>query len=86
MIAVITGDVVNSRKLSELTMDNSGQVASEMVKYAIQNRNVKQDKIASLSGKSQSSVSEALKRAHYAEIMELESNYRTRIINLAKKA
>lgn len=86
MIAVITGDVVNSRKLSELTMDNWGQVASEMVKYAIQNRNVKQYKIASLSGKSQSSVSEALKRAHYAEIMELESKYRTRIINLAKKA
>ncbi|MCY1524151.1 hypothetical protein D9M68_590740 [compost metagenome] len=73
-------------KLALLTMDSWGQVASEMVKYAIQNRNVKQDKIASLSGKSQSSVSEALKRAHYAEIMELESKYRTRIINLTKKA
>lgn len=72
-------------KLALIAMDSWGQIAAEMVKYAIENQNTKQDKIAKISGRSQSSVSEALKRAHFNEIMELESRYRTQITKLIKK-
>ena len=72
-------------KLALITMDSWGQIAAEMVKYAIENQNTKQDKIAKISGRSQSSVSEALKRAHFTEIMELENRYRTQITKLIKK-
>jgi len=72
-------------KLALIAMDSWGQIAAEMVKYAIENQNTKQDKIAKISGRSQSSVSEALKRAHFTEIMELESRYRTQITKLIKK-
>ena len=66
-------------------MDSWGQISAEMVKYAIENQNTKQDKIAKISGRSQSSVSEALKRARYTEIMELESRYRDQINKLIRK-
>lgn len=72
-------------KLALITMDSWGQIAAEIVKYAIENQNTKQDKIAKISGRSQSSVSEALKRAHFTEIMELENRYRTQITKLIKK-
>ncbi len=72
-------------KLALISMDGWGQISAEMVKYAIENRNTKQDKIAKISGRSQSSVSEALKRAHYTEIMELESRYRNQITKLVRK-
>lgn len=72
-------------RLALIAMDNWGPVAAEMVKYAIENENVKQDKIAEISGKSQSSVSEALKRAYYTEIVALEEKYRSKITNLIKK-
>jgi predicted XRE-type DNA-binding protein len=72
-------------KLALIPMDSWGQIAAEMVKYAIENQNTKQDKIAKISGRSQSSVSEALKRARFTEIMELENRYRTQITKLIKK-
>jgi predicted XRE-type DNA-binding protein len=72
-------------KLALIAMDSWGQISAEMVKYAIENQNINQDKIAKISGRSQSSVSEALKRAHYTEIMELENKYRNTIIRLIKK-
>ena len=72
-------------KLALITMDSWRQITAEMVKYAIENQNTKQDKIAKISGRSQSSVSEALKRAHFTEIMELENRYRGQIIRLIKK-
>ncbi|RZK53687.1 MAG: transcriptional regulator [Pedobacter sp.] len=71
-------------KLASISMDSWGQISAEMVKYAIENQNTKQDKIAKLAGRSQSSVSEALKRAHFTEIMELENRYRTQIAQLIK--
>ena len=72
-------------KLALIAMDNWGTVAAEMVKYAIENKNINQEKIAELSGRSQSSVSEALKRAHFTEIIELEAEYRNKIANLIKQ-
>lgn len=71
-------------KLALIAMDNWGPVGAEMVKYAIENKNIKQDKIAELSGRSQSSVSEALKRAYYTEIVALEEQYRSKIAKLIK--
>ena len=72
-------------KLALIAMDSWGQISAEMVKYAIENKNTKQDKIAKISGRSQSSVSEALKRAHFAELMELENKYRQQVLILIKK-
>lgn len=72
-------------KLALIAMDSWGQIAAEIVKYAIENQNTKQDKIAKISGRSQSSVSEALKRAHFTEIMELENRYRTQIAKLIER-
>ncbi len=72
-------------KLALISMDSWGQISAEMVKYAIEYQNIKQDKIAKISGRSQSSVSEALKRAHYSELMELESRYRNHITKLIRK-
>ncbi|MEE1944104.1 SatD family protein [Pedobacter sp. KR3-3] len=74
-----------SIRLALIAMDNWGQIGAEMVKYAIENQETKQDQIAKISGRSQSSVSEALKRAHYTEIMELENRYRNRIVQLIKR-
>ncbi|SFG79654.1 SatD family protein [Pedobacter insulae] len=72
-------------RLALIAMDNWGQIAAEMVKYAIENKNMKQDKIAEISGRSQSSVSEALKRAYYTEILAVEGKYRSKITNLIEK-
>lgn len=72
-------------RLALIAMDNWGPVAAEMVRYAIENENIKQDKIAEISGRSQSSVSEALKRAYYTEIVVLEEKYRSKIVNLITK-
>lgn len=72
-------------KLALIAMDGWGQITAEMVKYAIENQNTKQDKIAKISGRSQSSVSEALKRARFTEIMELENRYRSQITKQIKK-
>ncbi|TKC10018.1 transcriptional regulator [Pedobacter polaris] len=74
-----------SIRLALIAMDSWGQITAEMVRYAIENQNTKQDKIAKISGRSQSSVSEALKRAHFTEIMELENRYRNQVTNLIKK-
>lgn len=56
-------------KLSLIAMDSWGVVAAEMVKLALENENLLQSELAAISGRTQSSVSEALKRAHYTEIM-----------------
>lgn len=63
-------------KLALIAMDNWSPIASEVVKQTIENQNENQDKIAEISGRSQSSISEALKRARFSEIMELEKKYR----------
>ncbi len=69
-------------KLALIAMDNWSPVLAEMVKYVLENKDSKQDKIAELSGRSQSSVSEALNRAYYSEIVKLEERYRSRVAEL----
>ncbi|MEH3115226.1 SatD family protein [Pedobacter terrae] len=66
-------------KLSLIAMDSWGIVAAEMVKLALENNDLLQSELAAISGRTQSSVSEALKRAHYTEIMEMDRIYRKKL-------
>lgn len=66
-------------KLSLIAMDSWGIVAAEMVKHALENENLLQSELAAISGRTQSSVSEALKRAHYSEIMEMDKLFRKKL-------
>ncbi|WP_443939088.1 SatD family protein [Pedobacter sp. MW01-1-1] len=66
-------------KLALVTMDSWGVVAAEMVKLAIENENLVQSDLAEFSGRKQSSVSEALKRARFNELMEMDALYRKKI-------
>lgn len=75
-------DMNLSIRLALIAMDSWGAIAAEMVKYAIENKDTKQDKIAKISGRSQSSVSEALKRARFTDLMDLEQKFRSQISNL----
>lgn len=77
-------DMNLSIRLALIAMDSWGPIGAEMVKFAIENRDIKQDKMAQLSGRSQSSVSEALKRAHFTDLMQLEQKFRNQILNLTK--
>ncbi|UKT65726.1 SatD family protein [Pedobacter mucosus] len=72
-------------KLSLITMDSWGTVAAEMVKLALENENILQNELATISGRTQSSVSEALKRAHYTEIMEMDKLYRKKLNQIFSK-
>lgn len=72
-------------KLALITMDSWGMVAAEMVKLAIENENLLQSELATISGRTQSSVSEALKRAHYSELMEMEKLYRKKLNQIFSK-
>lgn len=71
-------------KLALIAMDSWGPITAEVVKQTLENHNEKQDKIAKISGRSQSSISEALKRARFTEIMELEKKYRQQIAQTFK--
>ncbi|KRT14143.1 hypothetical protein ASU31_21015 [Pedobacter ginsenosidimutans] len=72
-------------KLSLISMDSWGVVAAEMVKLALENNNLLQSELAAISGRTQSSVSEALKRAHYTEIMEMDRLYRKKLKQMILK-
>jgi hypothetical protein len=72
-------------KLSLIAMDSWGVVAAEMVKLALENENLLQSELAAISGRTQSSVSEALKRAHFSEIMEMDKLYRKKLNQLQLK-
>lgn len=66
-------------KLALIAMDSWGIVAAEMVKLALENENVVQSELAVISKRTQSSVSEALKRARYSEIMEMDKLFRKKL-------
>jgi len=72
-------------KLSLISMDSWGVVAAEMVKLALENENLLQSELAAISGRTQSSVSEALKRAHYTEITEMDKLYRKKLNQMILK-
>lgn len=75
-------DINLNIRLALIAMDTWAPVTAGAVKFAIENRGLKQDEIAKRMGKSQSSVSEALKRAHYNEIMDVEAKFRNQIAKL----
>lgn len=66
-------------RLVLIAMDNWGIVAAEMVKLALENENLLQSELAAISGRAQSSVSEALKRARYSELMDVDKIYRKKL-------
>ena len=66
-------------KLALIAMDSWGIVAAEMVKLTLEHQNILQSELAAISGRTQSSVSEALKRAHFSEIMEMDKLYRKKL-------
>lgn len=72
-------------KLALIAMDSWGVVAAEMVKLALENENAVQSELAAISGRTQSSVSEALKRAHFSEIMDMDKFYHKKLNSLIAK-
>tara|TARA_R110002050_G_scaffold24083_2_gene64235 strand:- start:25254 stop:25853 length:600 start_codon:yes stop_codon:yes gene_type:complete len=68
--------------LALLTANNWSSTVAEVITTAIENPNKHQKDIAKLLNKSQSSVSEALKRGGYEEIMSLNTYYQKQISNI----
>jgi len=71
-----------SIKLALIAMDNWKPKTAEIVKMSLAYPEKGQSELAELLGINQSSVSEAQKRAHFSEIMELESLFREKIKKL----
>lgn len=71
-------------RLALIAMDSWRPTTSEIVKYAIENENIPQQALAALSGRSQSSISEALKRAHFTEILEVVDRFNSQVLKLIK--
>ncbi len=68
--------------LALLTANNWSSTVSEVIKTIIENSETKQKEIAKLLNKSQSSISEALKRGGFEEIMNMNSYYKAQIYKL----
>lgn len=69
-------DILNIMlNLSLLTADHWSVVVSEVIKTAIENPDKNQRELAELLGKSQSNISEALKRGGFDEIMAMNQFY-----------
>jgi hypothetical protein len=68
--------------LSLLTADHWSSTVAEVIKTTIENPEMNQKAIAQLLDKSQSNVSEALKRGGFEEIMYLNDFYKTQIAKL----
>lgn len=65
--------------LSLLTADYWSSTVAKVIKTSIENPEMNQKTIAELLGRSQSNVSEALKRGGYEEIMSVNDFYKTQI-------
>ncbi|WP_207420543.1 hypothetical protein [Desertivirga brevis] len=70
-------------KLALIAVDKWTPAVAEMVKIALENQGASQSELAELTNKTQSSVSEALSRANFFEILELNSLYKKKIKNLS---
>jgi len=68
--------------LSLLTANNWSSTVAKVIKIAIENSEKKQKNLAQILNKSQSSVSEALKRGGFEEIMNMNNLYKTKISKL----
>ncbi|SEL96130.1 SatD family protein [Parapedobacter koreensis] len=65
--------------LAALTIDNWSPTVAEVIKMAIEHPEMNQEGIANKMGKSQSSISEALKRGGYDAVMRMEHFYKQQI-------
>jgi len=65
--------------LALLSANNWSSTVSEVIKKTIENANTKQKEIAQLLNKSQSGISEALKRGGFEEIMSLNNYYENQL-------
>ncbi|TZF84820.1 winged helix-turn-helix transcriptional regulator [Pedobacter sp. BS3] len=72
-------------RLALTFMDGWSVVTAGIVKAALENSSLSQQELAAKIGKTQSSVSEALKRAHFAEVKELDALYRKKVMQLDSK-
>ena len=68
--------------LAALTMNSWKPTTSKTIKIAIENPELNQIQLAKLLGKTQSNISESLKRAGYDEISKLLHYYKTQIQSL----
>jgi hypothetical protein len=71
-------------RLALVAMDNWKPGSATIIKLAIENKSPSQEVLAKLAGKRQSTVSEALKRAEFHLIMELDQEYRKKLSRLIK--
>ncbi len=68
--------------LASLTMDNWSPASAEVIKTAIENPEMNQEALANKMGKSQSSISEALKRGGYDVVVRMDQFYKQQISKL----
>ena len=66
-------------ELALLTMNHWQPITSTIVKTSFENPDLSQKEMAGLLGKSQSNISEGLKRAGYDEILKMIHYYKTQI-------
>lgn len=66
--------------LSLITANNWSARTAEVIKSAIENPAKNQNELAKMLNKSQSSVSEALKRGGFEEIMRMNTYFKTQIV------
>ena len=87
-LRILTGDPAKDEifnllfSLALLTMNNWSSTVAETISLFLQNPEKSQTELAKKLNKSQSSLSEALKRGGFDEIMQLEKFYRKQIHNL----
>jgi diadenosine tetraphosphate (Ap4A) HIT family hydrolase len=68
--------------LSLLTINNWSSIVSEVIKTVIENPEKNQSDLAKILNKSQSSISEALKRGGFEEVMNMNEFYKNHISQL----
>ncbi|MGC1206025.1 MAG: SatD family protein [Flavobacteriaceae bacterium] len=66
-------------ELAQLTMNNWSATSSEIIKTTLENPELNQKQIAKILNKSQSNISEGLKRGGFDEILKLLQYYKTQI-------
>tara|TARA_R110002049_G_scaffold285775_4_gene467310 strand:- start:4564 stop:5163 length:600 start_codon:yes stop_codon:yes gene_type:complete len=69
-------------ELAQLTMNSWSSTSSEIIKISLENPELNQKQIAKLLGKSQSNISEGLKRAGFDEIQKLLNYYKAQVKTL----
>ncbi|MCB4797784.1 SatD family protein [Neotamlana laminarinivorans] len=69
-------------ELAQLTMNNWTSISSLIIKTSLENPDMKQNELAELLKKSQSNISEGLKRGGFDEILKLLDYYKNQIQQL----